>query len=111
MPNIQLSAVIEIRPEFIADFERTVDDLTTAAAAEPGLLEYRIWRDRTDPHRFLILERYLDQQALDTHRALPTVQAFVTALPTWLAISSRAALHTTEEFGTIPLNTAVPTQS
>ena len=53
MPNIQLSAVLDIRPEHVAEFERRLDELVIAAASEPGVLEYRIWRDRTIPTRFL----------------------------------------------------------
>ncbi|GAB2534839.1 putative quinol monooxygenase [Nocardia heshunensis] len=103
MPNIQLSAVIDVRAEFVGEFERTVDALAAAAFYEPGVLDYRIWRDRTAPQRFLILERYADQQALDTHMAVPAVQGFVAALPGWLVADSQAALDTTEQVGVIPL--------
>ncbi|MFJ9369709.1 putative quinol monooxygenase [Nocardia sp. NPDC101769] len=103
MSNIQLSASIEIQPEHVAEFERTLDVLVASAALEPGVLEYGIWRDRTVPHRFLLFERYADQQALDAHMTLPAVADFVARLPHWLAADSQGALDTTEQLGVIPL--------
>lgn len=106
MSVIQLSAVVEIRAEHVTEFESAIDLLTVAAASESGVVEYRAWQDRTEPGRFLILESYADQQALDTHMALPTVIDFVTRLPAWLASDSHAALHTLDSVGRIPLNSA-----
>lgn len=37
--------------------------------AEPGNLRWDVWRDRTTPDRFVLDELYLDDAAVEAHRA------------------------------------------
>ncbi|MEV6768235.1 putative quinol monooxygenase [Nocardia sp. NPDC051030] len=102
MPTIQLSAVIDVRPEHAAEFDAVVTALIASAATEPGCLAYNFWRDPTDPHRFLLFERYADERAFEAHRAIPAVRDFVSALPGWLSADTYVELENTTQFGRIP---------
>jgi quinol monooxygenase YgiN len=46
--------------------------------AEPGNLDYQVFRDPKDPALFVLFERYADADAFDAHRATPH-------FGTWLA--------------------------
>ena len=45
--------------------------------AEPGCLQYDVHRDRDDPNRFFLFERYVDEAALEAHGASPHFQELV----------------------------------
>ena len=45
--------------------------------AEPGCLQYDVYRDRDDPNRFFLFERYVDEAALEAHGASPHFQELV----------------------------------
>ena len=62
--------------------------------AEPGCLQYDVHRDRDDPNRFFLFERYVDEAALEAHGASPHFQELVIegALP---RLASRERRHLT----------------
>ncbi|HXX79574.1 MAG TPA: putative quinol monooxygenase [Ktedonobacteraceae bacterium] len=45
--------------------------LTQHTHTEPGNLFYLVHRSPTEPRRFFLYEQYMDQAALDAHRASP----------------------------------------
>jgi quinol monooxygenase YgiN len=47
------------------------------AAEEPGCAMYQVSRSHDDPDRFLLYEQYVDQAALDDHRATPHFQEII----------------------------------
>ena len=58
-----------------AGHEATVARLLRANAeasrAEPGCLEFAVYRDLDDPRAFLLYERYTDEDAFQAHRRTP----------------------------------------
>ena len=42
-----------------------------ASRAEPGCLEFSVYQDIADPRRFLLYERYTDEEAFQAHRRTP----------------------------------------
>jgi quinol monooxygenase YgiN len=61
--------------------ERVAEALAAMVAptrAEPGNLDYQVFRDPKDPLLFVLFERYADADAFDRHRATPH-------FGTWLA--------------------------
>jgi (4S)-4-hydroxy-5-phosphonooxypentane-2,3-dione isomerase len=52
--------------------------LTQQTHAEPLNLYYLVHRSLTEPCRFFLYEQYIDQSALDTHRASPYFAQYVT---------------------------------
>ena len=53
-------------------------EMVAPTRAEPGNLDYQVFRDPKDPSLFVLFERYADADAFDAHRATPH-------FGTWLA--------------------------
>lgn len=53
-------------------------ELTGPTRAEPGCRMYLAHRSTTDPRRFFLYEQYVDQAALDAHRASAHFARFAT---------------------------------
>jgi quinol monooxygenase YgiN len=51
--------------------------LTEHTRTEPGCRMYLAHRSTTDSRRFFLYERYVDQAALDAHRAAPYFEKYV----------------------------------
>ena len=71
-----MSAMI-VYAEFTAKAgqEETVADLIAGLAddvhAEPGNEEFTVYRERDDPRRFFVFEKYTDEDAFQTHIGAP----------------------------------------
>jgi quinol monooxygenase YgiN len=52
--------------------------LTGPTRLEPGCLMYVAHRSPSDPRRFFLYEQYVDQAALDAHRASPHFAQYAT---------------------------------
>jgi len=48
-----------------------LDGMVLASRAEPGNLQYNLWRDHADAGRFVLEELYIDDAAVAAHRATP----------------------------------------
>jgi quinol monooxygenase YgiN len=51
--------------------------LTEFTRAEPGCRMYLAHHSTTDPRKFFLYEQYIDQAALDDHRAAPHFDQYV----------------------------------
>ena len=47
---------------------------------EPGNLRWDIWRDSTDPRRFVVEELYIDVDAVESHRKTPHYKKYAAAI-------------------------------
>jgi len=63
--------------EFIAAARTTLVEPTRR---EAGCRSYDLWQDATDPTRFVMVEEWDSEAALQRHLALPTLQQAVAAL-------------------------------
>ena len=58
-----------------------VDKLARSAKEdEPGCLTFSVSHDQSDPLKLLLLERYVDKAAFETHKQTDAFKAFVKAL-------------------------------
>lgn len=48
--------------------------------AEDGCITYALHRDASDPHRFVLIERWSSREALDRHLASDHIAAFAAGL-------------------------------
>jgi len=58
--------------------EEALRKMVAPTRAEPGNLDYQVFRDPSDRSLFVLFERYADSGAFDAHRATPH-------FATWLA--------------------------
>jgi quinol monooxygenase YgiN len=64
-------ATIKIKPGMERDFEGLAKELAAQVMAnEPGCKLYALHRGE-EPGTYVVLERYVDEAALDAHRAAP----------------------------------------
>ena len=47
--------------------DELIGGLTDKVRAEPGNLEFVVYRERDEPRRFFVFERYADEEAFQTH--------------------------------------------
>ena len=84
--------------------ERVADalaEMVAPARAEPGNLDYQVFRDPEDPSLFVLFERYADAEAFDAHRATPHFGA-------WLAGVVLPALDDRIRLDLVPLGDYQP---
>ncbi|MGO2037596.1 MAG: putative quinol monooxygenase [Brevibacterium sp.] len=64
-------------------------DLIDRTRAEDGCLRYELFRDRDDDHRFILMEEWRDQAALDAHLSSEHIAAFFREVMALLAEEGR----------------------
>lgn len=64
-------AQYRVRADAEARVEEALRKMTGPTRAEPGNLDYQVFRDPRDPSLFVLFERYTDESAFDAHRASP----------------------------------------
>ena len=65
---VKITAILTVRPGKVDELEALLATLAAQSRAEPGNLRWDIWRDASDPRRFLLDELYRDEAATDAHR-------------------------------------------
>jgi quinol monooxygenase YgiN len=81
----QLIVRPEHRPAFLAAL---MEDARGSREDEPGCLRFDVAVDTSNPNRFLLFEEFVDDAAVDAHRAAPHFQPIRVGLPQWLALPS-----------------------
>lgn len=66
--NVSLHVIPERLDDFLAAIETNAERTFTD---EPGCLYFDVAQDLADPHHFLFHEIYVDEAAVDAHRAAP----------------------------------------
>ncbi|SPL88434.1 unnamed protein product [[Actinomadura] parvosata subsp. kistnae] len=62
-------------------------ELVEASRRVPGVIDFDILQDPADPHRFVSIEVYADEAAVELQDKLPQLQAVMDALPALLTSS------------------------
>jgi quinol monooxygenase YgiN len=56
---------------------RLLRDLAAETIKEPGCIQYLVHQSTTNPLKFALYESYIDQAALDAHRASPHFARYI----------------------------------
>jgi autoinducer 2-degrading protein len=78
-------------PEAADDIAAALVTNARASRDEPGVRRFEVMRSRADPAVFLVIETYLDEDALTAHRQTPHYLA-------WKAASSDGRVVSSERF-------------
>lgn len=54
-----------------------IDALVSETRTEPGCINYDIHQHKTDPHRFVFYENFVDQAAFDYHFTQPYTKEWI----------------------------------
>ena len=74
-----LTAFIEVAPESRAAIGEALPAVIAATRAEDGCIEYGCYEDTQAPGRYVFVERWRDQAALDRHLGTPHMAAWMRA--------------------------------
>ena len=83
--ELAVVANLKIRADKIDEFRERIGVVARATRDEPGCFLYEVQADPKDPESFVLLERWADAQALETHLALPHAKEFIAQMPGLLA--------------------------
>lgn len=73
--EVVLVAYIEARPGKEDELEAVLKSVQAPTHAEPGCRVYAVHRSAAKPGRFIFIERWANQAALDSHLASSHIQA------------------------------------
>ena len=63
---------LKVKPEMHEKFlAAALEDSTCSVRDEPGCLRFDVLQDNSDPNRFFFYEVYVDEAAVEAHRAAP----------------------------------------
>jgi quinol monooxygenase YgiN len=81
------------REEFLA----IATAMCSASRDDDGCLGYRVYEDLEQPHHYVFIEEWRDDQALQSHFAQPHTARFMGALVPMLGEPPDALFHTTAQ--------------
>ena len=68
---VKIIAILVARRGMAEELRALLDGMVVSSRAEPGNLQYNLWRDHADAGRFVLEELYTDDAAVAAHRASP----------------------------------------
>jgi len=77
MAHHKIMAILTAKEGLSEDLMALLSTMVAPSRAEPGNLRWDIWRDTSDPNRFVLDELYADAAAVDHHRATPHFQHYL----------------------------------
>ncbi|HUD30166.1 MAG TPA: putative quinol monooxygenase [Novosphingobium sp.] len=87
--TVKIVAMLVARPGQGDALRALLDGMIAPSRAEPGNLRYDLWVDRAEPGRLVLDELYVDQAAVESHRASPHFQTYLSHIN---ALAERVAL-------------------
>jgi quinol monooxygenase YgiN len=77
---VKIVAILTARPGADDRLRTLLDGMLVPSRAEAGNLRYDLWRDQSEPTRFVLDELYTDSDAVAAHRATPHFQAYLASI-------------------------------
>jgi quinol monooxygenase YgiN len=74
--KMMIVAKLTVKPEKAKDFIEAAKDIIAKSNAEEGCLYYQLFQDPYDNSKFVFVEEYKNQAAVDTHFAADYFNAF-----------------------------------
>jgi quinol monooxygenase YgiN len=74
--GMMIVARLSIKPEKIKDFTEVAKFMIENSNKEPGCKSYQLYQDPYDNTKFVFVEQYTNQAAVDTHFAADYFKAF-----------------------------------
>jgi quinol monooxygenase YgiN len=73
---------------------RIGEEVASASRAEEGCLSYALYEDTANEDRFVFVEEWESQEALERHFRTPHIARFMKAIPTVVAAPPDVKFHT-----------------
>jgi quinol monooxygenase YgiN len=78
--HVKIMAILVARPGKAGELRKLLDGMVAPSRKEAGNLRYDLWRDQTNPDRFVLDELYAGNDAVDAHRTAAHYQAYASAI-------------------------------
>ena len=75
--TVRVVAVLTAKPQRGPELEALLQTLIEPSRAEPGNVRYDLWRDASEPFRFVFDELYRDEEAATSHRGTAHFQNYL----------------------------------
>lgn len=76
---------LRIKAEHLDAFKKVTLDNTHNSRLEPGIVQFALIQQQDDPTKFIILEAFKDEAAIEAHRQTPHYRRWKEAVPDMLA--------------------------
>jgi quinol monooxygenase YgiN len=86
---IFITAKFQVLPDHADDWPAIAADFTAATNAEPGCLWFEWSRSLDDPHQYVLVEAFRDDQAGAAHVQSDHFKAATATLPAYLATTPK----------------------
>jgi quinol monooxygenase YgiN len=80
-----IHAGVFLKPEKVADFMEAVKAMIDSSNMEPGCISYQLFQDPYDETKFIFVEVWKDQAAIDAHFKMPYFTAWGPKTADWMA--------------------------
>lgn len=80
MSGIKIVALVTVKPEYTETLATQFKELVKASRAEAGNISYDLHQEIGNPNRFVFVENWKSQVAIDEHNASEHFQGFVKAI-------------------------------
>jgi quinol monooxygenase YgiN len=77
---VKVMGILVAKPGKTEELRALLAEMVAPSRAEPGNLQYNLWRDRAALERFVLEERYLDDSAVATHRVTPHYKNYLSKI-------------------------------
>jgi quinol monooxygenase YgiN len=78
--SMMITAKVNIKPEKIKDFVEAAKEMVEKSNKEAGCKSYQLYQDPYDNTKFIFVEEYKNQSAIDEHFASDYFKAFGTKI-------------------------------
>ncbi len=82
---ITIIAMFELKPECVDTFLGLAAECIEASRKEAGNDDYRLYRGKDNEYKYFFVERWKDEQAIETHNASAHFQKFAAGFTPLLA--------------------------
>jgi quinol monooxygenase YgiN len=79
-----ITASVFVKPDHVADFIESAKAIIDSSNAEPGCEAYMLYQNPYDNTKFIFVETWKDQAAIDNHFSMSYFKAFGPKIQDWL---------------------------
>jgi len=77
---VKVLGILVAKPGKTEELQALVAGMVAPSRAEPGNLQYNLWREKAPLGRFVLEERYVDDAAVATHHETPHYKNYLSKI-------------------------------
>jgi len=77
---VKTIAILAAKRGMAEELRALLDGMVVPSRAEPGNLQYNLWRDHADAGSFVLEELYTDRAAVAAHHATPHFEKYLSKI-------------------------------